>query len=58
MAFLSVNCGKSSTDAELEANMDPGSRGAKEILQYDNTQTTSFVHSLVLRMSAKAAGDN
>ena len=25
VAFMSVNSGKSSTDAELEANMDPGS---------------------------------
>ena len=37
--------------------MQTGHRGAKEILQYDNSQTTTFVHSLVQRMCAKAAGD-
>ena len=57
VAFMSVNCGKSATDAELEANMQTGHRGAKEILQYDNSQTTTVVHSLVQRMCATVAGD-
>ena len=51
---MSINSGKSSTDAELDANMETDGRTSKNVLEYDNDETTAFVRKLLLQMCAKA----
>ena len=56
-SFLSINCGKSKTDVELDASLAGDGRNAKQILEYDNHQNTAFVRQLLKHMCGKAGAE-
>ena len=50
VSFMSINRGKSTTDAELDASMAAEGHSGNTVLEYDNDQTTAFVRKLLVHM--------